>query len=300
MEHRHTSEARALRRKLAAGLIGLGVLVACVIGYYVSRGSVDVFSSAGPVATREKNLILLAGALSLIVVIPVFILTFLIVWRYRETNTRARYDPDFDHSPLFETIWWLIPFGLISILAVVAWQSSHSLDPYRPLQSSQKPLTVQVVALQWRWLFLYPEQHVASLNYVMMPVNRPVRFEITADAPMNSFWLPKLGGQIYAMAGMETQLNLMASKTGEYRGVSANISGTGFSDMTFTARAVPQSAFDSWVTTAKQSAPLAMSDYKLIARPSTNHTGAMYTLPSTELFSDIMMPYMMNHGGHAG
>jgi cytochrome o ubiquinol oxidase subunit 2 len=298
MEHRHTSEARALRRNLAAGLIILGIVAACVVGYFISKGSVDVFSAAGPVAAREKGLIVLAGALSLVVVIPVFILTFYIVWRYRESNTRAKYSPDFDHSVLFETIWWLVPCALISILAVVAWQSSHSLDPYRSLASDKKPLTVQVVALQWRWLFLYPEQHVASLNYVMMPVNRPVHFEITSDAPMNSFWLPKLGGQIYAMAGMETQLNLMADKAGEYRGVSANISGTGFADMVFTAKAVPQSTFDSWAAKAKHSQPLAMGDYKIVARPSTDHVDTTYTVPSTSLFTDIMMPYMM--GGHAG
>jgi cytochrome o ubiquinol oxidase subunit 2 len=298
MEHRFTSEARALRRKLTAGLIVLGIVAAVVIGYFALKGSIDVFSAAGPIAAKERNLILLASALSLIVIIPVFLLTFYIVWRYRETNTQARYDPDFDHSPLLETIWWLIPFALIGILAVVAWQSSHALDPYRPLQSDKKPLTIQVVALQWRWLFLYPEQGVASLNYVQMPTGRPVHFEITADAPMNSFWLPKLGGQIYAMSGMETQLNLMADKTGEYRGVSANISGSGFSDMFFTARAVPQEKFDDWAVSAKRNHPLKMSDYKLLARPSTDHRWTTYTLPDTGLFSDIMMPYMGSHGGH--
>lgn len=288
-----------MHRRLTAGLIVLGIVAASVIGYFVTKGSVDVFSAAGPVGDKERNLIILASALSLIVVIPVFVLTFLIVWKYREQNTHAKYSPDFDHSPLFETIWWAVPFALISILAVVAWQSSHALDPYRPLTSNQKPLTIQVVALQWRWLFLYPEQHVASINYLTMPVNRPVHFEITADAPMNSFWLPKLGGQVYAMAGMQTQLNLMASEAGNYRGVSANISGTGFSDMVFTAKAVPQPDFDRWASTAKKSRPLALSDYKVIARPSTDHAESTYSLPDTGLFSDIMMPYM-EHGGHGG
>jgi cytochrome o ubiquinol oxidase subunit 2 len=184
---------------------------------------------------------------------------------------------------------------------VVTWRSSHQLDPRVALVSDKKALTVQVVALQWRWLFLYPEQGVASLNYVQMPINRPVHFEITADAPMNSFWIPKLGGQIYAMAGMETQLNLMASQTGEYRGSSANLSGAGFAGMDFTARAVSQDSFDRWAASAKRNPPLNYTGYQLLARPSSDASEATYTLPNTQLFSAIMMPYMdgHRHGGNS-
>ena len=136
----------------------------------------------------------MGGGLSLIVVIPVYIMLFLFAWKYREGNTKAKYSPDWDHSALLETIWWTVPLLLITILSVVTWNSSHDLDPFRPLNSSVKPVKIQVVALQWKWLFIYPEQNIASVNYVEFPVNTPVDFEITADAPMNSFWIPQVGG----------------------------------------------------------------------------------------------------------
>ena len=179
-----------------------------------------------------------AALLSLVVVIPVFAMTIYIVWRYRESNQKAKYSPDWDHNSKVETIWWLIPTLLIVVLSVVTWNSSHSLDPFKPIKSSVKPLRVQVIALQWKWLFIYPEQGVASTNILELPVDRPINFEVTADAPMNSFWIPQLGGQIYAMAGMSTQLHLMASEAGTYAGASANLSGKGFAKMKFDTKAV--------------------------------------------------------------
>jgi cytochrome o ubiquinol oxidase subunit 2 len=297
MERRHTTEARVQRRRFILGLVLLFATSFTVIGYFVTRGSVDVFSSTGPIAARERALIIFAAVLSSIVIIPVFILTGFIAYRYRETNHHAKYSPDFDHSVLFESIWWGIPIAIIGTLAVVTWRSSHSLDPRAALVSNKTPLTIQVVALQWRWLFLYPEQGVASMNYVEMPVNRPVRFEITSDAPMNSFWLPKLGGQIYAMSGMETRLNLMASQTGNYRGVSANISGDGFADMVFTARAVPPSQFDSWAQDARNSKALTGAYYRSLSRPSDDNKPATFNLQDTTLFHDILMSYMGSSGG---
>lgn len=243
----------------------------------------------------------ITALLSLIVVVPVFAMTAYIAWNYREGNTKAKYQPNWDHSQLAESIWWFIPLALISILAAITWVSSHRLDPYKPLASTNNPLTIQVVALQWKWLFIYPQQDIASVNYVQLPVDTPVTFEITADAPMNSFWIPQLGGQVYAMAGMQTKLHLMASEAGNYRGSSANISGEGFAGMKFTAHASSQEDFDQWVQTAKQSPKqLGKGEYTALAKPSKDNKVATYAAADENLYHTIMMKYMApNYGASA-
>jgi cytochrome o ubiquinol oxidase subunit 2 len=218
----------------------------------------------------------------------------MIAWRYRAGNERARYTPDWDGNRGLELTWWGIPLAIISVLAVITWQSSHQLDPSRPLASSQSPLTVQVVALDWKWLFIYPDQHLATVNYVRLPVGRPINFQITADAPMNSFWIPQLGGQMYAMAGMSTQLHLMASQAGNYAGSSANISGRGFAGMRFTAQAVAPADFDTWVAASQHGAGhLTTSAYRNLARPSQDNPVATYAAVQPGLYDAIIMDYMM-------
>ncbi len=234
-----------------------------------------------------------ASLLSLVVVIPVFGLTFWIAWKYRASNTRARYRPDWDGSRVLEAIWWLVPLVLIMVLSVVTWKSSHDLDPFRPLSSNVKPLTVQVVALDWKWLFIYPEQHIASVNYLQFPVGTPLNFQITADAPMNSFWIPKLGGQIYAMAGMSTELHLMADTPGTFPGSSANISGRGFAGMTFEAKASSGAEFRDWVNMIKRSPrTLDESTYRVLAKPSENNPHAYYTANDHNLYDKVVLQYM--------
>jgi cytochrome o ubiquinol oxidase subunit 2 len=209
---------------IIAGLL-LAAIIALAVVYFHSV-NIAVLDPKGTVGEQEKHLMLFALGLSLIVVIPVFTLLFTFAWRYRASNhhyKNRKYSPDWDHSIILETVWWLIPTVLIAILSVTAWNSSHQLDPYRSLASSKQPLTIQVVALDWKWLFIYPQQGVASVNFVQFPANQPVRFQITADAPMNSFWIPQLGGQIYAMPGMATELNLSADQNGNYYGSSAHI-----------------------------------------------------------------------------
>lgn len=223
-----------------AGLVAAAVL-------YLRHVNIPLLEPRGSIALKERNLIYFALGLSLIVVIPVFFLLGWFSWKYRESNHSARYAPELDHNALSEALWWAIPSILIGILSVVAWTSSHQLDPYRSISSSNAALKIQVIAMDWKWLFIYPKQDVASVNYFQMPVNTPVEFQITSDAPMNSFWIPQLGGQIYAMPGMITRLNLMATAAGSYNGWSANISGAGFADMTFIAQAVNQSTFNSWM-----------------------------------------------------
>lgn len=279
-------------KTLTGALLVAGAIAA--LWWYLRGVNIPVLEPHGTISQKEQRLMIFALSLSLVVVIPVFILLFSFAWRYRAGNTHAKYSPELDGSRIAETIWWLIPSVLITILSVVTWRSSHQLDPYRPLASSTKPLTIQVVSLDWKWLFLYPEQHVASVNYVALPVNTPVTFELTSDSVMNSFWIPQLGGQMYTMPGMITQLHLQASSAGDYNGSSANISGKGFAGMTFMAHATDGATFQSWVRSVQQ-APnkLTAATYASLARPSQNNLPAYYSAVDSALYDTIIMKYMM-------
>ncbi|HSI20675.1 MAG TPA: ubiquinol oxidase subunit II [Verrucomicrobiae bacterium] len=259
----------------------------------VSGSSIPVLQPKGIIGQQQMELMKTAVFLMLLVVIPVFILTFAIAWRYRADNTKATYTPNWDHNHLAEFTWWAIPCVIILALAVITWKSSHDLDPFKPLESSAKPLTVQVVALPWKWLFIYPEQNIATVNHLTFPEDVPLHFEITADAPMNSFWIPQLGGQIYAMTGMVTELNLMAAEKGTFAGSSANLSGEGFADMKFTATATSQADFDQWVTSTQQSqTALSMTEYTKLAVPSKDNPPTSYSFPTTNLHHNVVMKYM--------
>lgn len=292
------------RHRLGLGLLASLIIVVLVGILYVSFDNRSVvLHPKGEIAQQQFNLIMFTTLLSSLVVVPVFALTFYIVWKYREGTPKAKanYRPDWDGHRGLEAAWWLIPFALITILAVITWRTSHTLDPYKPLAGSAKPITIQVIALQWKWLFLYPEQNIASVNHVQLPVGRPVNFEITADAPMNSFWIPQLAGQVYAMSGMETKLHVRADKIGTYHGSSANISGEGFADMTFIARASSQADFDTWVATAKRSHnKLSIEAYNALAEPSKKTPVITYASTDKHLYDTVMMKYMGpdHQGGH--
>lgn len=260
----------------------------------------DVLEPAGAVSVQQRNIFIFAVALSLIVVIPVFALTAYVVWNYRETHAHApRFDPTFESSPKAEFVWWSVPVILIAILGIVIWSSSHQLDPYKPLASSKPALNVQVVALDWKWLFIYPDQGVASVNYLQVPTGRPINFVLTSDAPMTSFWIPKLGGQIYAMSGMTTKLHLQADQTGEFTGKNANISGEGYSGMTFKVKADSDMAFNEWVQTAKAVPDkLTTTSYAQLAKPTKNVAAKQYVLASGDLFDSVIMKYMAPAKSH--
>ncbi len=261
---------------------------------FLHSHSLAILDPKGIIASQQRDLLVFATILSLFVIIPVFIMTALIAWRYRETNTNAKYTPNWDHNLIAETIWWGIPIAIILVLSVITWQTTHKLDPFRPIESDKKPITIQVVALQWKWLFIYPEEDIATVNYLQIPVNRPVNFEITSDAPMNSFWIPQLGGQIYAMAGMKTKLHLMATETGSFNGSSANISGEGFAGMHFVTDSTTEANFNDWLLQAKQSTnALTQSNYNSLAKPSTNNNVVYYSDVDPELYDTIVMKYMM-------
>lgn len=253
---------------------------------------------SGTIALAERGLMINATFFMLIVAVPVFFLLFFFAWHYRAGNKKAKYMPNWEHAKIDELIWWAIPFEIVLILGALTWSSTHNLDPMKPFDSAQgKPLVVQVVALNYKWLFIYPEQNVASVNYLAMPINRPVKFRVTAEAPMNSFWIPALGGQIYAMTGMTTTLHLMATEAGSYRGASANYSGTGFADMKFIAEVMPQENFDSWVMRTKVSSRVLMWDeYKKLAEESVEKEPIYYSRVTSNLFDMIVGQFTMHSG----
>ena len=243
----------------------------------------------GPIGADEKSIIILATALMLIVVVPVIAMTLLFAWRYRASNTKARFMPDWAHSNKIELVVWLVPCAIIVVLATVTWTSTHALDPYRHIESKVKPLEVQVVSLDWKWLFIYPEQHIASVNEFAFPVNTPVRFHLTSDTVMNSFFIPQLGSQIYTMAGMETKLSLLADTAGNYAGISANYSGGGFSDMKFDARAMSDADFENWVKKVRASKNvLTREAYRQLEKPSEKVPVTYYSDVGAKIYHDAL------------
>lgn len=271
----------------------LPFLITLLVLLIARGGNFAILNPQGPIALQERNLMLIATLLSIIVIVPVFAMLFFFSIKYREGNHKATYTPNWGNNTKLEIIWWTIPCVIIAILAVITWKSSHTLDPYRPLSSAKKPLTIQVVALDWKWLFIYPTEHIATVNMIELPVATPIVFDITSDAPMNSFWIPQLSGQIYAMPGMSTQLHLLATNPGEFTGVSANISGKGFAGMTFTVKAVSQQAFDQWVKTVQKSPrQLTQDEYNILAKPSENNPVTFFRAPDNTLYTDILMKYL--------
>ncbi|MCY9594101.1 ubiquinol oxidase subunit II [Paenibacillus chitinolyticus] len=261
-----------------------------------------VLDPKGPVGQQQMDLIVISTLLCLVIIVPVLVITFVIVWRYRDKPDRkAKYTPNWEHSTKLETIWWGIPILIILVLGVVTVRYTHALEPSKPLAAEKevKPITIQVTSLDWKWLFKYPEQGIATVNYVQFPEDVPVRFELTSDAPMNSFWIPQLGGQIYTMSGMAMKLNLMADEPGEYMGSGANFSGKDFGKMRFVAKATTQADFDSWVKEIKGSSPeLTLDGYKKLAEPGVSEVQSFSKFPEG-LFEKIVTRYSPshNHGG---
>lgn len=281
--------------KMALAII-IGVALVVVGGYWVLHDkNIAVLNPQGGVAEQQRDLIMLTTALGMIVIVPVFIMLFVIAWRYREANTTARYTPNNDHSKWLETVWWGIPIIIILVLSGITWVTTHQLDPYKPLASDKQPLKIQVVAMQWKWLFLYPDQRIATVNEVRFPEDTPIEFELTADAPMSAFWIPSLGTQTYAMNGMSSKLHLQANHAGEYRGSNTNINGEGYADMDFTAIAMTQGEFDLWVKDdAEPDNPMDIDAYELLALPTRDVPIEIYELRDVDLYNKITAKYI-NH-----
>lgn len=278
---------------LFAGLILLAMLALQPYEIMKFRAHIAILFPKGSIALEERNLLFIVQGIMLLIIIPVFVLTFIFSWKYRAHNSKAKYDPDLVDNRLAEYIWWGIPFIVTVIICVLAFVKTYQLDPYKPIASEKKAMTIQVVALQWKWLFIYPDENIASVNFAQIPENTPIDFEITADAPMNSFWLPDLGGQIYAMPSMRTKLHLIADKPGDFRGSSANLSGEGFASMHFIVRATAEDEYHNWLESAKQSSKILDFDaYDKLAAPGTNPTAEIYQLSEGNLFDRIIDKYM--------
>ncbi|MBN3764362.1 ubiquinol oxidase subunit II [Burkholderia sp. Ac-20365] len=283
-----------MMKKIAGRLAGL---VSIAPAFLLSGcNNLDLLAPKGPIGAAEKSLIATSTWAMLIVVVPVIFLTLLFAWRYRASNKSAEYRPNWSHSTAIEVAVWTIPALIILFLAVLTWKSTHELDPYKPLESNVKPINVEVVALDWKWLFIYPDLGIASVNQLAIPVGTPVNFRITSDTVMNSFFIPQLGGQIYAMAGMQTRLHLLAEEPGDYAGTSANFSGKGFSDMKFRTLAESQQDFDAWVAKARASTDhLDMDRYYAVAKPEEKAAVSYFSSVDPKLFNNIVARYNNGH-----
>jgi cytochrome o ubiquinol oxidase subunit 2 len=259
-----------------------------------------VLDPLGTIALTERDLLLAALGLMQIVLVPVFILTFWITWRYRTSNPNGRYRPDWSHSEVLEVIFWSIPALIVTILAYLVWDYTHRLDPYKPIDATADSLEVDVVAEDWKWLFIYPKENIATVNELVFPSDRPLRLALTSDTVMVSFYVAGLGGQIFAMAGMRTELNLYSPKAAEFIGRNLQYSGDGFPKQSFAARATTASDFDAWVKSAKQS-PDALDGTALAAleKPSTDVPPRYYSSVEPELFAYIIAKYAGPSGEHA-
>ncbi|MBC8729053.1 ubiquinol oxidase subunit II [Paraburkholderia sp. UCT2] len=254
--------------------------------------NLDILNPKGSVGLAERDLIATSVWAMLIVVVPVILMTLFFAWRYRASNRNADYQPGWTHSTAVEVVVWTIPTLIILFLAVLTWRTTHELDPYRPLESQVKPINVEVVALDWKWLFIYPDLGIASVNQLAIPVGTPVNFRITSDTVMNSFFIPQLGGQIYAMAGMQTRLHLIADHAGDYAGTSANFSGKGFSDMKFRTLASSPEDFNAWVAKVRASSDrLDMDRYHAVSEPSEKDPVRYFSTVDPKLFNNIIARY---------
>jgi cytochrome o ubiquinol oxidase subunit II len=257
-----------------------------------------VMKPHGDIAQQQSELIVTATWLMLLIIVPVIVLTLAFAWRYRQSNASATYAPDWDHSTRLELVIWGAPLLIIIALGAITWISTHKLDPYRPLDridaqralpADVQPLVVEVVALDWKWLFLYPEQGIATVNELAAPVDRPIQFRITASNVMNSFYIPALAGQVYAMPGMETKLHAVINKAGRYEGLSANYSGAGFSDMRFTFLGLSDADFRRWVADNKaQPGALNRSAYLELEKPSHREPVRRYAAVEEGLYDAVL------------
>src|SRR6202166_3506597 len=274
-------QGASARRQILAALVA-----ACLANSCCAAGVLD---PQGPIASAARLILLNGTAVMLVVVMPVIVLTLGFTWWYRASNKRATYSPDWSYSGHIELVVWSIPAMVVILLAGVAWTGSHLLDPPRALKSDAKPIRIEVVSLDWKWLFIYPDQRVAAVNDLVVPAGTPVEFMLTSATVMNSFFVPQLGSQIYPMPGMTTRLNLMADSPGDYPGLSAHFSGDGFSGMRFMVHAVSEYEFSSWrARTEIAGTVLDAETYSQLARTGSITQTQTYSGVDPMLFEHIV------------
>jgi len=274
---------------LSNALKRLGCRATPVVFGCLAAGCTGVLDPQGPVGAAEKLIILNSLGIMLAIVIPTILATFGVAWWFRSSNARARYWPDWEYSGRIELVVWAIPAMVVILLGGIGWVGSHDLDPGKPLPATAKPVEIQVVSLDWKWLFIYPDRNIASVNRLVVPAGVPVHFQLTSATVMNSFFVPQLGSQIYTMPGMTTQLNLQADKPGSYFGLSAQFSGDGFSGMHFSYDAVAQSQFEEWLAKARSHGPiLDLAGYTRLAQPSADLAPYTYRDVTQGLFAMVL------------
>src|SRR5258708_2861781 len=275
-----------------------GLLVAVLIGVATLGGCSDgVLDPKGPFAAADRQILLNSLGIMLAIVVPVIVATLGVAFWFRASNRRARYRPNFAYSGRLEMLVWSIPAMTVFLVGGVAWVGSHEVSPRKPIVSTAKPLRVQVASLDWKWLFIYPDQGIASVNYLAIPAGTPISFELTSSGVMNSFFVPQLGSQIYTMAGMVTRLHLQADQPGSYRGMSAQYSGEGFADMHFNVEAVAPEKFAAWVDTARNvGTELNATAYTQLVKPGAGVAQFTYGWVAPRLFDSIQMSDMQSDG----
>lgn len=287
-----------MRRK--GYLISAGLALVCSAISFGGCSSIALLDPKGPIGDAERFVILVAIGLMLLVVIPVFIMHFLFSWRYRASNTKATYRPKWSYSGKIDLVVWLGPVAIVILLAILTWSKTHQLDPYKPIRPGD-PVNIEVVSLDWKYLFIYPDHNIASVNQLVFPVNVPLSFKLTSDTVMTSFFIPRLGSQVYAMAGRQSRLHLLADQPGTYTGHNQAFSGSGYADMHFEARAASPEEFRAWLQKAGQSSEkLDPARYEKLAAPSEGYPVTYFSSVKPGLFDDIMRKYNPGWGKDPG
>jgi cytochrome o ubiquinol oxidase subunit II len=262
----------------------------------------NILDPQGPIGVAEKTILIDSVAIMLAIVLPTIVAIFAFAFWFRATNPKAHYRPDWAYSGRIELVVWAIPALTVILLGGVAWIGAHQLDPAKTVAGSEPPLRIQAVSLDWKWLFIYPDQKVATINTLTVPVGVPLQFDLTSASVMNAFFIPQLGSMIYTMNGMTNRLNLRADTVGTYRGLSAHFSGDGFPDMHFDVHVVPSEQFSKWAQQAGTAGKsLDEQSYREIARPSMNSEQVIFRLADPDLFNSIVTQKLPpSQGAQAG
>ena len=270
-----------------------------ILGAFLFSGCSELvlLDPKGPVGETERYVILFAFFLMLLVVIPVIIMAIWFPLRYRANHKRDDYDPKWSYSGKIELVVWLVPAAIVTALSILIWQTTHQLDPYKPIASTAAPVNVQAVSLDWQWLFIYPDENIAVVNELVFPVDAPLNLRLTSETVMTSFFIPQLGSQIYAMAGMQTRLHLLANETGIYAGQNQQFSGEGYSTMRFKAIAATPEQYSAFLAKSRKAAePLDMARYQKLTEPTTDGPITYFSTVEPGLFDSIMGRFNHSHG----
>lgn len=282
-------------------LVVIGLLaLALVIKLLLQGNDLALFNPKGFIAAEQHRLMILVVVLLLELAIPTLAMFFYTAWKYRDTNDKADYNPDASRNKTVVFTIWALPIITMILLTIVMIPATHKLTPRKAIDSSAEPITIQVIAMRWKWLFIYPEQNIATVNFIQIPIDTPIQFELTADEiPMSSFWIPHLGGQLYAMTGHVNLLNLLADEAGDFAGSSAEINGDGFAGMKFTTRASSAADFNTWIQGIRQSSNvLDATEYQKLLVPSQSNPAAFYSKAGPDIYDTMLMKYTGSHDQH--